>query len=77
MPIATYYYVSSDAPENIIAFYKRMGSCEGDARSELCRGHATPTGEYFVYVDLTSFATQKETSYAIEIQWIGCTYNIK
>lgn len=80
-PIITNQYASLDAPEKIIAFYEEQGSCdegnEAMRSRELCRGEATPFGEYFVYVDLDSFASKGSTSFAIEIRWHGCSSDLK
>ncbi len=77
-PIVTRYYKSMDSPNTIVEFYQKQGICGlGENLSqtghELCRGNATPFGEYFVYIDLDSYAFQGTTSYAIEIRWHGCS----
>lgn len=74
-PMVTFDYVSTDSPDKIIAFYQERGSCrenEGYERA-MCRGKARPFGEYFVYIDLASYATEGKTPYALELRWRGCT----
>jgi len=75
-PRVTFYYESTDSPENIVAFYEERSSCdvgEPVEGRELCRGNATPFGEYFVYISLDSYAIKEITTYAVEIWWRGCS----
>ncbi len=76
---ADYYYTSTDAPEKIVAFYTEKGSCgEGERVSgrESCHGNAVSFGEYLVYVDLGSYASQGMTSYNIGVLWRGCSTSL-
>ncbi len=74
-PMVTYYYISTDPPYSVLAFYQQKGYCREsrEYKRALCDGKAHPFGEYFVYIDLASYATQGTTSYALEVQWRGCT----
>lgn len=77
-PILTYDYVSAASPDKIVAFYEEKGTCgQGDnprqKGRELCRGVASPFGEYFVYIDLNSHLSKGLTSYSLEIRWHGCS----
>jgi hypothetical protein len=75
-PMVTYYYESGSSPDKIIAFYEERGACglgEDLKSRELCKGNATPSGEYFVYIDLDSYMTKGITTYAVEIIWHGCS----
>ncbi len=75
-PIADYYFTSADTPEKIVAFYAEKGSCgEGErvSGSERCHGNAAPFGEYYVLLDLASYASQGMTSYTVEVLWSGCS----
>ena len=80
-PIVTNQYESPDASEKIIAFYEEQGTCgEGNETiksRELCRGQATPFGEYFVYIYLDSYASKGSTSFVIEIRWHGCSSDLE
>lgn len=74
-PMVTFYYVSTDSPDKIIVFYQGGGSCRENEGYEriTCHGKARPFGEYFVYIDLASYATEGKTSYVLELRWRGCT----
>jgi hypothetical protein len=79
-PIVTYDYASTTPPEKIVAFYEERGFCRepvfdpvGQRSRQLCQGDATPFGEYFVYIDLTSYAIEGITAYAVEVRWHGCS----
>ncbi len=71
-PLISYEYTSADATEKIIQFYSQEGLCEqGDVIEGrfLCRGQATPFGEYTVYIDSAQSPSAIQTTYAIETRW--------
>jgi hypothetical protein len=65
-------YESSDSPEKIIQFYSQDGTCELSDKIEgryICKGKATPFGDYMVYIDSAQFPIENQTPYTLEIQW--------
>jgi hypothetical protein len=78
-PILTYHYTSTDSPESIVAFYEERGYCrENEGYNRVtCRGRATPSGEFFAYIDLAAYEDQGITSYVVEVRWRGCTWRLE
>jgi hypothetical protein len=71
-PMISYEYTSADSPEKILEFYSQNAECEGGYVIEgrvVCRGQATPFGEYRVYIDSAQSPWAIQTTYAIETEW--------
>lgn len=76
VPRATYYYTTTDSPEDVIAFYAKSLTCDASGRlngRQFCRGKSESSTNYFVYIDLGADATSHTTSYIVEIEWSGCS----
>lgn len=75
-PLATYYYEANSPVEEVIQFYSEQADCSvAEATSNIvCRGNATPFGEYFVYVEAPPGLASGVTQYAVELRWQGCTF---
>ncbi len=68
-PLITYYYKSSDAPEQVIQFYSQDGACKQIEERFICNGRATPFGEYTAYIDSTQTPVDHQITYILEIRW--------
>ena len=80
VPLATFYYVATDAPETLVSFFKKSGDCrEGvePIKREVCEGDAVPYGQYSVYIDLDAYPSKAVTSYVVELRWTGCTNKLE
>jgi hypothetical protein len=68
------YYQSTDAPEKIVEFYSQSTTCELSTYVEtvgryICRGKASPFGNYTIYIDSAKYAFEHQTPFVVEVEW--------
>ncbi|MEO8608762.1 MAG: hypothetical protein ABI690_12805 [Chloroflexota bacterium] len=69
--LATYYYLTSDQPDKVLEYYRKITWTPANPKDHTLRGDAEPFGDYFISVR-DERVQNNQYEYFIEIFWNRC-----